>query len=180
MSFFLLAGIKLALVGHSIISYLDPSLFDCKFEIKKFAVRGGRTDWMIQQIPSIISWDPKVVFLQIGGNDILNETRVSEITTKIKYFYDELSKFNIKVFVGELLVRGKVKVKYISDVQKYMRYRNCICKILRKKKFPGMDVVIHTNLNVHVHFANDGIHLNYCGNRTLANIIMNKCKEYFN
>ena len=167
-------------MGHSIISHLDLNFFELdKFWIRKFAVRGGKTDWVISQIACIKEWDPNFVFLQIGGNDILNETNVRQITD-IKFFYDALSTCNIRVFVGELLVRGKVKEKYVSDVNTYMRYRNCICRVLRNKKFPGMDVIIHTNLNLGNHFAEDEIHLNHYGNFTLAKCIMDKCKEYLN
>lgn len=136
---------------------------------------GGLTARSCQrEIVQLLSWEPDVVFLIIGGNDVGTAPDVSEVVDSVTAIRQQLLDFGCRrVFVAEIARRSRDR--YCS-AEEYSSLRCGINRLLRKV-IGGADLVdLHRRWRAFQQFA-DGVHANAAGNNQLLGLIFSCFKS---
>ena len=115
----------------------------------------------------IIEYDPQVVVLVMGGNDLdTEEADPGEVATAIVILAKELACENRYVIVTQIL--NRIKPRISADLYK-IKVRICNHLIAEKSKmFRNVLFWSHIRLNnCNTHMHRDGVHLNRKGNYLL-------------
>ena len=143
-------------------------------EVKVQGVNGGTVSSMFHRLLDVKNFQPTVVFMQIGSNDIGSSSRtVSDVLLSIEILVDVLLSMGVKcVMIGLLMHREKVLAKRGLTLVEYntrVDEMNSGLYALTCTMYPRMILWIHRGLQLPQIpiLRSDGVHLNEEGNRRL-------------
>lgn len=170
---------SVAVFGHSYAHHLFPTphYSHRPFIFHKFAVCGGRVASIrqTQTWERLLTHNPGLTILLIGGNDISGDTEPRELAKAIETLALEIEEATggntfILSLENRLKPRGLTSVRYKSiknGVNRWLR------KILpaAKPRFRPVGVMDE-------HLGPDGVHLNEAGNQALLNRMIELAEEW--
>ncbi|CAH1802047.1 unnamed protein product [Owenia fusiformis] len=192
-----MSKIPVLIFGHSLIHWLNIYQMKCKnnlglsltqFDLIFRGIRGGTFEWSPKsrsrfQRKSLVAYltdmmvksDPRIVYLQLGGNDLDNPNfNIEKIFTAIKSFAEFIAEGydDVKVVcVGHVFKRLKPRIGF----EDYERARLALNSRISDLQGSHKKILICRNFgfmnNVSLKFDNKGIHLTDEGNRCFANNI---------
>ena len=144
---------------------LEFDLYQENIETKFFYKSGCRIQTFHKIVmPRVIEYDPHVVVLVMGGNDLdTEEADPGEVATAIVQLAQELARDKRHVIISQLLDRTNPRIS--ADLYK-IKVRICNHLLAEKTKF-CRDVLVWTHIrlnNCNTHMHRDGVHLNRKGN----------------
>ena len=159
---------KYAVFGSSFINRLRTF---CNGDMKvpgvcKFFGKGGMTakEVSTELLDDLKEFEPDVVFVQLGANDIQDQSTCKDICESIHQVFSELKKTSAKfIYIAEICERGSfIKSPGLThDV--YKKQRNSINRTL--KKVHGDYFVQFTDIRFPQDFDNDLVHFSPSGLR---------------
>ena len=108
-----------------------------------------------QSFKDLIDYEPKFVFVQLGDNDINDDSNAKTIAADLIKIYKYLKKRNIFTVIGDLIIRTK---PYLTTAEVYQSQSEAIRKIL-KKQLPKKSFIRHVKIDEKC-LQRDGVHLN--------------------
>lgn len=153
---------KIALVGHSYIKRM-PKCFLTRAVVRKFCYGGAHASTFMssEEFSELQMFDPDIIFLQIGGNDINRGSYPDIIAQDIIHLVSKWSR-KITVLVGEIEHRRKPRG---MSVHHYDRQRREINTLLQEEF--GKNFIRFSFKMIH-YLSYDGVHLNPEGNRLFS------------
>ena len=175
---------KVTIAGHSLIKRLQQdfgnNVFPQNFGLREFRVNfvykgGASVDSMHSMFHHIVSVNPQVVLLQIGGNDFTGDGacdhldvpyNIIRLAKKIKQYRSVVA-----VYIGKLFYRD-THPKYLPSMEQVHRYNGKVDDINTilegsAKALQECDIIIRNHkgrvlLREHI-LKSDGTHLNALG-----------------
>ena len=171
MKTFILGSSHVSRLGRFMRENLDVRLEN--HEVRIQGVNGGMVNSMYRYVTDVYQFQPQVVFLQIGSNDIgMVDNTVDVVYLAIEHLIEVLLSLNVKhVMVGLLFQRERVLFKRGLTLAQYnnrVYLLNCRLHQLQCPQF--MTFWVHRGLQYPGCSVLDrhGVHLNEEGNRRLV------------
>ena len=164
---------KVFIIGSSHVKHLSNKVVENfgmpQHEIKINGISGGQVDDLYQLLPKIEEFNPEVIFLQIGSNDISHWNKPAfKVAYQIQIFLDHLS-VPVKV-VGMNFHRMRLWKRHVS-AEVYNYKVECLNAILYKQSYETNRFIFwkHKGLKKSMYdiLGDDGVHLNQLGNYKL-------------
>src|SRR5215469_1776281 len=166
---------KIAIVGHSYINRM-PKIFFTRATIRKFCYGGAHASSFpdSDQFLDLQEFDPDIIYLQIGGNDINRHSDPEIIFQDILglVWQWNYGRRNIPILVGEIEKRTKPRGMTINQYDSQRRYLNDLLEEEFGDKFVRFSFVMNHYL------SSDGVHLTEEGSYRFSKDIRTHLKQY--
>lgn len=153
---------KIAIVGHSYIKRMQKC-FVTGAIVRKFCYGGAHASTFPTsfEFSQLQEFDPDIIYLQIGGNDINKYSSPEIIVQDILHLVSKWNRW-ITVLVGEIEHRTKPRG---MSFHQYDRQRRELNSLLHEEFGENF---IRFSFNMICYLSHDGVHLNPEGNKLFS------------
>ncbi len=142
-----------------------------QYRVVNHGLSGDTTSGGVDRVPQVLADKPRIVVLELGGNDGLRGLPVATSTANFETIIQQLQASGAKVVLAGITLPRNYGVDYIRDFDAMYK------KLAAKYKMPFIPFLFEGVAMVPGMMQQDGIHASAQGNRVVAATVMGKLQE---
>ena len=154
--------------GFSYPDFLQKQIDD--YRVVNAGISGDTTSGGLSRIDTVIRLAPKIVILELGGNDGLRGLPLASTRANLEQMIVELRKSGARVVLAGITLPPNYGPDYIRDFEKIYK------DLAAKYKLPFIPFLLQGVVGVPGMMQPDGIHATVKGNEVVAGLVMRTLK----
>jgi len=140
------------------------------YHVVNAGISGDTTSGGLARIDSVTRLAPKIVILELGGNDGLRGLPLASTRANLEQMIAELRKFGARVVLAGITLPPNYGPDYIRDFEKMYK------DLAAKYKLPFIPFLLEGVVGVPGMMQPDGIHATVKGNEVVARLVLQTLK----
>ena len=158
----------ITILGDSIVKEVNPWLMQKKVDhntkIYKHSFNGAKTDQMYHHANAIMPFEPDLVILHVGTNNLRDSTSAENIAGEIINLATKLRTDKNEIIISGITERRDSLRDKVKQVNHFLNNK---CHQL------NLPFILHDNIKSDTHLKPKGVHLNKAGSSLLASNFIN-------
>jgi len=157
---------KIAFLGDSLTQANNWQSVFKQHEIQNFGVKGDKTSDVLLRINKVVEFEPQIVFILLGINDLGEAIACHEILNNYKKIVFILQEKNraIQIFIQSLLPVNKNIFKnsklQVIDILRFNEFLNLFAKESNCVYLSLYELFVDDDNHLKIDYTSDGLHLN--------------------
>lgn len=140
-------------------------------------IDSDRITWLNERMENLLKNEPKIVFLKIGINDIMDGKETTQLIEEYTIILEKLKSFkNAKIYIQSCLPVNNTKYNHPINNQNVLDFNKNLKNLVEKFEYNFIDLypLFANNNELDENLTRDGVHLNGKGYK----IWCNELKKY--